>query len=239
MSCPRPRRHDERTHVDRNTASEIEWVMNRAPNPLRWNSAGGSSLSRSRVISSRAPNGSSNRNIAGSISSESGQRGASSSRRRAAWGTRPEEPSRPTRRTLSATQRAARRGRGPAARRTARRCGAPCALQQRRILEHVAEAAPVDRHRPARRHVEARGDARRRRLAAARRPDDGDELAGATGGDVLATAWVVGERLGDVGELEHGGVGALRRERCAVRSVVAVSPQCMIMPPVTLPGRCR
>ena len=49
------------TRVDRNTASLIEWVMNSPAKPLRWNSAMTSSLRRSRVISSTALNGSSNR----------------------------------------------------------------------------------------------------------------------------------------------------------------------------------
>ena len=44
--------------------------MNSAPKPLLRNSVSSSSFKRSRVISSRAPNGSSNRNIVGSITSE-------------------------------------------------------------------------------------------------------------------------------------------------------------------------
>ena len=50
------------TRLERNTASWIEWVMNspakRSCRKRRWSS----SLSRSRVISSRAPNGSSKKN---------------------------------------------------------------------------------------------------------------------------------------------------------------------------------
>ena len=58
------------TRVDRNTASATEWVMNSAANCRSSNIRSSSSLSRSRVISSSAPNGSSNRNTSGSRTSD-------------------------------------------------------------------------------------------------------------------------------------------------------------------------
>ena len=48
-----------------NTASLIEWVMNSPAKPSAWNSSSVWSLRCSRVISSTAPNGSSNRNTGG------------------------------------------------------------------------------------------------------------------------------------------------------------------------------
>ncbi len=54
------------TSVDRYTASDTEWVMNSPANCCSTKSRRSSSLRRSRVISSRAPNGSSNRNSSGS-----------------------------------------------------------------------------------------------------------------------------------------------------------------------------
>ena len=50
-----------------NTASLIEWVMNRPAKRSDSNSARVCSLRCSRVISSTAPNGSSNRNTGGRI----------------------------------------------------------------------------------------------------------------------------------------------------------------------------
>lgn len=52
--------------AERNTASLMECVMNRPAKPWRAKSEMTSSFSRSRVISSTAPNGSSNRNTFGS-----------------------------------------------------------------------------------------------------------------------------------------------------------------------------
>ena len=49
----------------RNTASEIEWVMNSPAKGWASNRRSVSSLSRSRVISSTEPNGSSNNMIGG------------------------------------------------------------------------------------------------------------------------------------------------------------------------------
>ena len=54
-----------RTRLARKHASWIEWVMNSPANCCDTNGLSSSSLRRSRVISSRAPNGSSNRNTGG------------------------------------------------------------------------------------------------------------------------------------------------------------------------------
>ena len=109
-------------------------------------------------------------------------------------------------------------------------------LQQRGVLEHVAEAGAVDGDRAGRRRVEAGGDPQQRRLAAARRPDDGDELAGRDAERRRREGErAVGERLGDVVELEHRRRrGGRPWMRWSVVSVIGVRPQCMIMPPVTL-----
>ena len=62
----RPGRGDiTSTRVLMNTASLIEWVMNSPAKPSAWNSSSVWSLRCSRVISSTAPNGSSNRNTGG------------------------------------------------------------------------------------------------------------------------------------------------------------------------------
>ena len=62
----RPGRGDiTSTRVLMNTASEIEWVMNSPAKPSASNSRSVSSLRCSRVISSTAPNGSSNSKIGG------------------------------------------------------------------------------------------------------------------------------------------------------------------------------
>jgi hypothetical protein len=50
-------------------------------------------------------------------------------------------------------------------------------LQKRRILEHIAETRPVDVDRARRLRLQPRGDTQQRRLPAAGRPDDRDELA--------------------------------------------------------------
>ena len=57
------------TRVDRNTASGIEWVTNMTVVPVRAQIRSTSALSRSRVISSSAPNGSSMSSSAGSNAS--------------------------------------------------------------------------------------------------------------------------------------------------------------------------
>ena len=62
----RPGRGDiTTTRVERNTASEIEWVTKTTVEPLASQMRRSSRLSRSRVISSSAPNGSSMSRSAG------------------------------------------------------------------------------------------------------------------------------------------------------------------------------
>ena len=141
----RPGRADiTSTRVDRNTASLIEWVMNSAPNPLRWNSA------EQLVVEALA--GDLVEGAERLVEQEDlriehqrpGQRGAHLHAARELLRVLVLEPS-------------ARRGR------RSRRRGAPARLahavelgeqldvaadraplQQRRVLEHVAEAAAVD-----------------------------------------------------------------------------------------------
>src|SRR5262249_1054578 len=58
------------TRAERYTASSTEWVTNRAANRWDTNNCNRSSFSRSRVISSSGPKGSSSRNSSGSKVSE-------------------------------------------------------------------------------------------------------------------------------------------------------------------------
>ncbi len=76
--------------------------------------------------------------------------------------------------------------------------------EQRRVLEHVADRVAVDIALAAGVGLQAGGDAQQRRLAAARRPHDGDELA-----SIDADRHVV-ERVCAVGE-DHRQVREFER----------------------------
>ena len=138
--------------------------MNRAPKPLRGTAPSSSSLRRSRVISSRAPNGSSNRNIVGSITNERASEARMRMPPESCLGYFVSNPASPTSSIALGDPGLAHRFRQPCpARRTARRCARTVRhWQQRGVLEDVAEVRAVDGDGAGARR--ARG---RRRCAAA------------------------------------------------------------------------
>ena len=92
--------------------------------------------------------------------------------------------------------------------------------EQRGVLEHVAEVLAVDLDLPAGRFEQAGGDPQQRRLPAAGRADDRDELTGAdTERHVVDGAGAVGERHGD--GVEGQPTGARRVQDGSSSQVVA------------------
>ena len=205
--------------------------MNRPANCCSTNSRSSSSFSRSRVISSSAPNGSSKRNSSGSSVSERAREVRIRMPPESCFGrlfSKPVEPDQLDRLRGAPPPLLL----GPAVQLGEQLDVALHAAprQQRRVLEDVADPLRAHRDGAGGRGLEAGGDPQQGALAAAGRADDGDELPALHREvDVLAarrcrwrSAWPTPLKSRRVGDGRAGGGRRVRGEGHAAPGSVAV-----------------